>query len=230
MRVTDTTLRVVVADAQCLLHETLREVLEPDGFLIQAFARRGSEVLPLVGRHRPDVVLLEIDLPELDGIGALHRLAMDFPEIPAIVFAASGSADDVTAAFAAGARAYILKTVELEQLGATIRSAVAHAIPDPVGRPTVMPTTPRLTPRELEVLQLLAQGLANREIASELDRTEQTVKFHLTSIYRKLAVTNRTGAVITAIDAGIASLMIALTRFDTVIVDALAVIGRGFIS
>lgn len=199
----DATLRLVVVDDHRLLHSVFREVLEAHGFSIAAFARRGSELLPLVHRHAPDAVLLELDLPELDGIAAIRRLTEQFPEIPAIVLAASASQDDITAAFEAGAKAYILKTVELADLGDTVRLAIDGEIDGVVGKPKQEGPAGILTDRELEVLQLLARGLSNKEIAERLNRTEQTVKFHLTSIYRKLEVKNRTGAVTAAFDAGI---------------------------
>jgi DNA-binding NarL/FixJ family response regulator len=196
------TLRLVVADNHRLLHAVLKRVLEPDGFEIVAFARRGSELLPLVRRHAPDAVLLELDLPELDGIAALRRLAENFPETPAIILAASASREDITAAFEAGAKAFVLKTVELDHLGETVREAldggsavVAHLKSSGAARV--------LTDREFEILRLVAQGLPNKEIAARLDGSERTVKFHLTNIYRKLDVKNRTGAVSAAIDAGI---------------------------
>jgi DNA-binding NarL/FixJ family response regulator len=192
-------LRLVVVDGHRLLHSVFQDVLESEGFAIVAFARRGSELLPLVQRHAPDAVLLELDLAELDGISAIRRLAERFPEIPAIVLAASSSQDDITAAFEAGASAYILKTIELDHLGERVRRAI-----DGVARGPEEPCPAGiLTDRELEVLQLLTQGVTNKEIAERLNRTEQTVKFHLTSIYRKLDVTNRTGAVSAAFDAGI---------------------------
>jgi DNA-binding NarL/FixJ family response regulator len=199
----DGTLRLVVVDDHRLLHSVFQEVLESNGFAIAAFARRGSELLPLVHRHAPDAVLLELDLPELDGIAAIRRLAKHFPEIPAIVLAASASPDDIAAAFEAGASAYILKTIELDRLGETVRLAIDGGIDGVVGHPKEPGPAGILTDRELEVLQLLSQGFTNREIAERLHRTEQTVKFHLTSIYRKLEVTNRTGAVSAAFDAGI---------------------------
>lgn len=199
------TLRLVVADDHALLHSVFRRALESEGFEIAAFARRGSELLPLVQRHAPDAVLLELDLPELDGIAAIRRLATRFPEIPAIVLAASASPDDITAAFEAGARAYILKTVELDQLGGAVRLAIDSRLDGIVGHPEEPGPAGILTDRELEVLQLLARGLSNKDIAARLNCTEQTVKFHLTNIYRKLKVKNRTGAVSAAIDAGIMS-------------------------
>lgn len=197
------TLRLVVADDHALLYPVFRRTLESDGFEIAAFARRGSELLPLVQRHAPDAVLLELDLPELDGISAIRRLATRFPEIPAIVLAASASPDDVTAAFEAGARAYILKTVELDHLGETVRQAIDHGCDGIIGRTAEPDPEGILTGREFEVLQGLAAGFSNKEIAAHLSLSEQTVKFHLSSIYRKLEVKNRTAALSAALDVGI---------------------------
>lgn len=197
------TLRLVVVDDHALLHPVFQRALESGGFEIVAFARRGSELLPLVHRHAPDAVLLELDMPEGDGIAAIRGLAKRFPGVPAIVVAASASPDDVTAAFEAGARAYILKTVELEHLSETVRRAIVSGIDGVVGHPKESRAAGILTDRELEVLQLLARGFSNKEIALRLNCTEQTVKFHLTNIYRKLKVKNRTGAVSAGLDAGI---------------------------
>ncbi len=197
------TLRLVVADDHPLLHPVFQRALESDGFEIAAFARRGSEVLPLVQRHAPDAVLLELDLPELDGIAAIRRLATRFPEIPAIVLADSASPDDITAAFEAGARAYILKTVELDHLGEAVREAIDHGFDGIIGRSSESDPEGILTERESEVLLVLARGFSNKEIATHLNLSERTVKFHLTGIYRKLEVENRTGAVSAAFDAGL---------------------------
>jgi DNA-binding NarL/FixJ family response regulator len=196
-------LRLVVVDDHRLLHSVLKRVLEPAGFEIAAFARHASELLPLVHRHAPDAVLLELDHPEKQGIAAIRRLADRFPEIPAIVLTASAAEGDITAAFEAGASAYILKTVELDDLGDNVRRAIEGGIGKVVGQLDESSAKSILTDRELEVLELLAQGLSNREIAADLNRTEQTVKFHLASIYRKLEVNNRTGAVSVAFAAGI---------------------------
>ncbi len=197
------TLRLVVVDDHALLHPVFQRALESEGFEVVAFARRGSELLPLVQRHAPDAVLLELDLPELDGIVAIRRLATRFPEIPAIVVAASASPDDITAAFEAGARAYILKTVELDHLGETVRLAIEHGFDGISGHPPEPDLEGILTGREFEVLQVLARGFSNKEIAAHLDISEPTVKFHLTSIYRKLEVKNRTAAVSAALDVGV---------------------------
>ena len=194
--------RLVVVDDHRLLHPVFEAILAAEGFEVVAFARRGSQLLPLVHRHAPDGVVLELDLPELDGVAAIRRLVARFPEIPAVVLAESASREDVRAAQDAGARAYITKTIEIDRLAVTIR----RAIDGELGQFLVMGDQPAvasvLTDRELEVLQLLGEGIPNKEIAARLHRTEQTVKFHLTSIYRKLGVKNRTGAVSAGIGAG----------------------------
>ncbi|MGZ6561616.1 MAG: LuxR C-terminal-related transcriptional regulator [Solirubrobacteraceae bacterium] len=201
------TLRLVVADDHALLHPVFQRALESEGFEIAAFARRGTELLPLVHRHAPDAVLLELDISEFDGIAALRSLKKRFPGIPAIVVAASASPDDITAAFEAGARAYILKTVEIEHLAEIVRRAIVSGIDGVVGQPEESAPAGILTDRELAVLRLLARGMSNKDIATRLSLSEQTVKFHLANIYRKLGVKNRTGAVSAALDGGVMNVL-----------------------
>jgi DNA-binding NarL/FixJ family response regulator len=195
--------RLVVVDDHRLLHPVFEAILTAEGFEIAACARRGSELLPLVQRHAPDAVLLELDLPELDGVAAIRRLVKRFPAIPAVVLAASASRANISDALEAGACAYISKSVELDRLGETIRRAIDGELDEVVVTADPPRTPGLLTERELEVLTLLAQGMPNKEIAAQLHRTEQTVKFHLTSVYRKLGVKNRTAAVSAAIGSGI---------------------------
>jgi DNA-binding NarL/FixJ family response regulator len=199
-----TRLRLVVIDRHPLLHSVYEEVLGSEGFVITAFGRSGSELIPLVRRHTPDAVVLELDLQELDGFTSIRRLTECFPEIPAVVLTTSASQDDITSAFEAGAKGYILKTVELDDLGSMLRQVLDGTIDRAVGYPSAANTPERrFTERELAVLRLLTEGLSNSEIAARLDRTTQTVKFHLAGIYRKLEVNTRTGAVDAAINAGI---------------------------
>ena len=196
--------RLVVIDGHTLLHSVYEDVLGSDGFVITAFGRSGSELIPLVRRHTPDAVVLELDLQELDGITAIRRLTERFPEIPAVVLTTSASQHDITAAFEAGAKGYILKTVELDDLGNMLRQVLEGSIDRAVGHPSAARNRERrLTDRELVVLRLLAEGLSNSEIAARLGRTTQTVKFHLAGIYRKLDVNTRTGAVGAAFNAGL---------------------------
>jgi two-component system NarL family response regulator len=187
-----------------LLHGVYEEVLEAEGFAIAAFGRSGRELMPLVHRHAPDAVVLELDLPDGGSLAAIRRLSKCFPDIPAIVLTTSAAQADVASAFEAGAKGYILKMVELDDLGEILHQVFEGGIEGVVGCPP-SESFPAygLTDRELTVLQLLADGLSNSEIASRLDRTARTVKFHLASIYRKLEVNTRTGAVNVAFRAGI---------------------------
>jgi DNA-binding NarL/FixJ family response regulator len=197
-------LRLVVVDQHALLHSVYEEVLSREGFVIAAFGRSGSELIPLVHRHAPEAVVLELDLPELDGITAIRRLTHHFPAIPAIVLTASASGKDAAEAFEAGAKGYILKTVELDDLGDILHRVLGGGVDGVVGHPrTESRPADGLTTRELEVLHLLAKGYSNGKIAARLGRTERTAKFHLGSIYRKLDVKTRTGAVSAALAAGI---------------------------
>jgi DNA-binding NarL/FixJ family response regulator len=108
----------------------LQGLLELEGFAVAPFARRGGELLSLVGRHRPDAILLDLDQSELSPTTAIRRLAERFPEIPTIVLGDSVSSDDIATAFEAGARAYIVKTGELDHLGDTVRRAIGVGHPE----------------------------------------------------------------------------------------------------
>jgi DNA-binding NarL/FixJ family response regulator len=189
-------LRLVVADDHKLMQDALRAQLEPDGFEIVATARRGSEVLPLVARTHPDVVLLELALPELDGIGIIERLQRSYPDVITVVFAGTTEPAAITAAFAAGASAFIAKSAESALIGKTIRQALRAPLTTPVGMPSSRLTASLtgLTAREIDVLRLVALGHPNVTIGQKLFITEQTVKFHLTNLYKKLGASNRTQA------------------------------------
>ena len=199
--------RTVVVDDSRLMHETLREVLEPDGFEIVATARAGSEVIPRVRDVRPDVVLLDLSLQGVDAIEVIQRLRSQHPDVVAVVLTDAEEPTDLVDVLAAGASAFISKSVDPQLLGATIRRAIVAPIPGPVG----FPATDReslaagLTAREAEILQLLAAGHSNLGMGEELFVSEQTVKFHLTNIYKKLGASNRTQAVTKAHKLGIIS-------------------------
>ena len=201
--------RLVVVDDHRLIHGVLMNLLESDGFEIVGTARKGSEVLPLVGRELPDAVLLELDLPELDGIGVINRLHDRFPDVKPVILAQSARPEEVAAALDAGAFAYISKAVDPSLLAATIHRALKQPIAEPIG----IPDTPklgglaaRLTERERGILRLLAEGGSNAQIGAQLFVTEQTVKFHLTNIYRKIGVPNRTTAAAAARQLGLVDL------------------------
>jgi DNA-binding NarL/FixJ family response regulator len=198
--------RLVVADDHRLLHGVLVDRLEADGFDIVGSVRKGSQVLPLVARVRPDAVLLEWDLPELDAARVIERLRVGFPEIVSIVLAGEARPSSVERALAAGANAYISKEIEPALLGSEVRRALTERTLTPIGvaeAPQLDGRAGQLTEREIEIVRLIAEGSSNAETAQQLFITEQTVKFHLTNLYRKLGVANRTEAAIFARSHGL---------------------------
>jgi DNA-binding NarL/FixJ family response regulator len=200
-------MRVLIADDHRLILEGIRRALDAEpGFEVVGEARYGSQVLPLVNQLHPDVVLLDIRMPEMDGLACLELLRRRFPQVKVIVLTVSDDPEHVETAMKAGAVAYILKSVSPGELPAIVREAAKGTIYEPVGmtaeaEPAVVHG---LTEREIVILQAVARGLPNRKIGSELWVTEQTVKFHLTNIYRKLGVSNRTEAARAAFRLGMA--------------------------
>jgi DNA-binding NarL/FixJ family response regulator len=186
----------------------IRKALEADGgFEVVGETQDGTDVLPLVSRARPDLVLLDVRMPHMDGLACLDEIHKRFPDIKVVMLSASTSQDLVDAALRRGASAYISKSVDPTDLPSTLRQAIegnvfsATKLTDDSG-----PSGARaagLTDRETSILSALARGLSNDEIAKELWITQQTVKFHLTNIYRKLGVKNRTEATRLAYQQGL---------------------------
>jgi len=201
-------MRVLVADDHRLVLEGIRGALEHDDrFEIVGEARYGSQVLPLVHQLRPDVVLLDIRMPEMGGLACLELLRKRYPEVKVIVLSVYSDAEHVEAALGGGAAGYIVKSISPEELAAAVLQAVEGTVYQPLGvlqDETDAPAVHGLTEREVVILQAVARGLPNRAIGSELWVTEQTVKFHLTNIYRKLGVANRTEAARAAFRLGMA--------------------------
>jgi len=205
------TIRILLADDHSLMLAGVRRALEQSGaFDVVGETRVGSEIVPLVGRTNPDVVLLDLRMPEIDGLQSLERIRTHYPDVKVVIFSASSAAEQVEGALAAGASGYVVKTIEEDDLPEAIRAAVEGKAHHPaLGAPTVDAETETaraagLTDREVTILRLLARGLSNQRIARELWITEQTVKFHLTNIYRKLRVANRTEAARWAHSQGVA--------------------------
>jgi len=203
-------LKVLVADDHPLILQGLRRSLEAcDDIDVVGEARTGTEVLPLVERRRPDVVVLDLHMPGMDGAACIAEIKRTSPEVKAIVLSASDERASIESATKAGASAYVIKSVSSVDIPALIRQVAAgytvfQAPGDDgdEGAPNGA-SEPGLTERELTILAAVAGGLTTKAISSELWVSEHTVKFHLTNIYRKLGVRNRSGAVRYAYEHGL---------------------------
>lgn len=207
---TDRVIEVLIADDHELLRAGIRHALERNSaFRVSAEAGNGDEVISILTRRHVDVVLLDIRMPGTDGLRCLDQLVQRWPEIPVLMLSVDEDPRTAQDALVRGAAGYLKKTIHPDDLAATIRGLVEGTIvtrsgpassngsakggQDPYG----------LTERELEVLRLVAQGADNRTIAARLYVTVKTVKYHLTNIFLKLGVSNRTEAAGFAIRHGI---------------------------
>jgi DNA-binding NarL/FixJ family response regulator len=191
-------LRVLLADDHRVMLAALSRLLErSDRFDIVGVIRVGSEVVPAVRRLSPDVVLLDVRMPKLDGIACLARLANLHPETAVVIVSTYADEATIEAARAGGARGYLVKTIDPAQLPDLVERAARRDEEFFVGGlPEAAAEAPEhgLSERELAVLRALAQGLSNKQIGRELWVSEQTIKFHLRNIYRKLEVSSRGAA------------------------------------
>jgi DNA-binding NarL/FixJ family response regulator len=193
-------LKIVVADDHGLMVEAVRIALDGSPrFEIVGVAESGSQVLPVVERMKPDLVLLDLRMPGMDGLTCIRLLRERVPSVKIAVLSGLDSDEMAAEALRAGASAFISKRIDPEQLPDALVAAFEETADAPIGRmePDRMSAVrdAGLTERELEVLLALGQGHSNREIAKLIWLAEQTVKFHLTNIYRKLNVSSRTEAV-----------------------------------
>ena len=202
-------MRVLIADDHGLILQAIRRALEPaDDIEIVAEARRGSQVLPLVHQESPDLCLLDVRMPEMDGLTCVDRIRSSAPGTRVVLLSAASDAASADVALARGADAYVAKSVDPLQLPEALRRA-HRGESFRLGVTDAAVEDDRsdlgLTERELTILQAVARGLSNGAISSELWITEQTVKFHLTNVYRKLGVSSRTEAARYAFSRGIAA-------------------------
>jgi len=208
-------IRILIADDHPIVREGLIAVLEtqPD-FEIVGEANTGAQAVELAAALQPDVILLDLELPKLDGVAALHAIRATNPQARAIIFTAFDTDERILSAVQAGAQGYLLKGAPRDELfqairvvyngGSLLQPVVAARLLRQVSSAPVLPDT--LTERELEVLRLLAKGRQNKEIANELVISERTVKFHVSAILAKLGVGNRTEAVSKAAQLGLIEL------------------------
>ncbi len=203
--------RVLIADDHPLILAGIRRTVERgEDIEVVGEATSGPQVLAMIDRRRPDVVLLDLHMPGVVGASCVNEIRSAWPEVKTLVLSAADDRASIDAALTAGASAYIVKSVQPADLVSIIRQVasgvVFHAAsrgyaPAPVGDPS--DCEPLLTEREQTVLSAVAAGKTTSAISGELWVSEHTVKFHLTNIYRKIGVSNRAGAVRYALEHGV---------------------------
>ncbi len=203
-------IRLLIADDHPIVRAGLRDILSSQADLeVVAEASTGAEAVELAHRLRPQVVLMDLRMPEMDGVTAIAHIKERHPEINILVVTTYDTDADILPAIETGATGYLLKDTPREELFEAIRAAAQGKL---LLAPTIAarlmermrgPAEEALSGRELEVLTLVAKGASNREIASALYISEATVKSHLIHIYGKLNVDDRTSAVTVALERGI---------------------------
>ena len=193
-------IRIIVADDHRLMLESLVRVLEEaEDFEVVETTTSGTHVLPLVARHKPDLVLMDVHMPGMDGLSALDQIRAKHPEVKVVLISAADDRAQIEAALRRGAVLYLVKSINPADVPSALRQAVEGTAFSVIGSgETVEAQVSKqtgLTEREMTILKAVARGLSNKQISQELWVTEQTVKFHLSNVYRKLGVTNRAGAV-----------------------------------
>jgi DNA-binding NarL/FixJ family response regulator len=198
----------LIADDHRLMVEGTKQALErAGGFDVVGEAVNGGQVLPLIRRLQPDLVLLDLRMPQMDGLTCLTKIRKEFPDMKVAMLSVSQDPELIQTALKRGANAYIVKSIDPDDLAGALRQALegnvfttAGITEDPGERAA---KDAGLTERELGIIRAVARGLSNEAISKELWVAEQTVKFHLTNIYRKLGVTNRTEAARYAFEQGL---------------------------
>ena len=203
-------IRVLVVEDHNVVRQGLVALLNVvDGLTVVGEAGDGLEAIDQFRKHQPDITLMDLRLPRLSGVEAIQRIRQEAPQARVIVLTTYDGDEDIYRALKAGARAYLLKGMTGEELVTTIRAVHAGKshIPAAIAEKLAARMgTEDLTPREFDVLEQIVRGKSNKEIASELNVSEATVKTHINSLLGKLGVTDRTQAATAAIQRGIVPL------------------------
>ncbi|HEX5469320.1 MAG TPA: response regulator transcription factor [Gaiellaceae bacterium] len=198
-------MRLLIADDRLTIEGIRRALDGAEGIEVVAETYSGADVLPLLEQTRPDMLLLDIRMPGLDGFATLDKIRTRHPKTTVVVLSALNDPEQVHGALSRGAAGYVAKSVDPANLPAVLREAVAGNVHYALTAPVVRSRDERgLTEREHAILRAVARGLSNQAIARELWLSEQTVKFHLHNVYRKLALRNRTEAARYAYENGLA--------------------------
>jgi two-component system response regulator DegU len=209
-------IRLLLADDHRLLREGLRRSLTDEGFDVVGEASDGQEAVKLANDLQPDVVLMDVSMPEMDGVEAARRVHENSPDVRVVMLTMHADADVVASAIRAGASGYLVKDCSTEEIAEAVRmaaggdtalspqlaSTMLHELRR-LDRPSQPEDDRVITKREEEVLQLIADGCSTPEVATRLYISQKTVKNHLASIYQKLEARDRTQAVVQAVRMGI---------------------------
>ena len=207
----------MLADDHRMLREGLRRSLSELGFTVVAEARNGAEALDLAASVRPDVILMDVTMPELDGVEATRQIKARQPDVRVVVLTMHADHDILTEAIRAGANGYLVKDCSTDEIAMAIEAVAGGETALSPGLAASMLAEVRrqengqqpervITAREEEVLQLIADGCSTPEVAEQLFISQKTVKNHLASIYQKLDARDRTQAVLQAVRMGIVTL------------------------
>lgn len=203
-------IRILLADDHPVVREGLALILDnEDDMTVASQASNGHEAVELFRQQQPDVALLDLRMPKLNGVETITAIRAEFPDAHIILLTTYDGDEDIYQGLRAGAKAYLLKDTPCEEILESIRAVHTgqQRIPSPVGVKLVERMgIPELSEREREVLQLMSAGSSNQEIGTVLCITESTVKFHINNILSKLRVQDRTQAVVTALRRGITHL------------------------
>lgn len=200
--------RVLLADDHTLLREGLRRSLETSNVTVVGEASDGAMAVQLAHELKPDVVLMDVSMPGIDGVEATRTIRSQLPEVDVVILTMHADHSVIDAAFRAGAAGYLVKDCTTDDIVATIEGVAAGETvlsPDLAAAmlTTAEPSPTLLTQREQEVLELIAKGRSTLEVADALFISTKTVRHHLSSIYQKLESRDRTQALLTAVRMGI---------------------------
>lgn len=210
---------VLIADDQTLFREGIKDLLEDEkGITVVGEASTGPEAIAMAKKLKPDVILMDIKLPQMDGVSATRVIRKECPQTNVLILSSYEDEAHVTEAIQAGANGYLSKMLPASELVHALKTFTAEGvmIPQPImgkliqglrqmGTPGYDSAPDSLTATEIKVMALLGKGQSNKEIAATLNCSVKTVKNHLNSIFQKLGVNNRTEAVVKAIEKGLIS-------------------------